>query len=263
MIPTMRGLMLTLLGSVMTVSSCPAATTPSVAEIVRIHVAALGGRERIAALKAFRASGHVTSDGKDVPFTIIAARPNRLRMQYDYPAGELVQATDGVHPPWEIDRRVLPARNTLMEPVAAKEFTASADFDDPLLSANEHGDTIEYAGTTVAKGRPMIRLLITHGLTQSFYLLLDAETYLIASRIDPPRTAGADRSEYVTEYASYRPIGDVLAAFSVTVWINGRISEEATLDNAEANPDLSVGFFSRPSTTRARNAPAERNGRAR
>lgn len=230
----------------LTFSSLFADPTPSVAEIVRIHIAALGGQERIAALKAFKASGHVMTQNKSVPFTIVAARPNRLRMQYTYDDGELIQASDGVHPPWEIDTRVHPARNELMSPGAAAEFIASADFEDPLTIAYQRHDTIEYAGNTVVNGRPLIRLLITHHLSQTFFLLLDAETYLIAARVDPRRTAGPDRAEVVTQYGSYRPVGGVLAAFTVTVWTNGRISEQATLDQAEPNPMLAGGLFTRP-----------------
>lgn len=235
-----------LLGWVMTFASVTADTAPSVALIVSIHTAAIGGRERIAALKAFKASGHVTVEGKDVPFTVIAARPNRLRMQYEFEDGKLDQGTDGSNPPWEHDGRTHPPRNRLMSAADAEAFLASADFDDPLLAATEHGDAIEYAGNTTVSGRPMIRLLITQHLTKGFFLLLDAETYLIASRVDPRPAAGNDRMEVVTEYRDYRPVGGVLAAFTVNVWTNGRLSERATLIRAEANPTLPAGIFSAP-----------------
>ena len=50
-----------------------------VADIIAIHIAAMGGASRIEALKALRATGEVTSGGKTVRFTLIAARPDRVR----------------------------------------------------------------------------------------------------------------------------------------------------------------------------------------
>ncbi len=219
------------------------AEVPDVAEIVRIHIAALGGQERIDELKAFKATGTVVSGGQRLPFTIIAARPNRLRMQYTYPNGELVQAYDGTHPPWERDTRVQPAKVRQMGHAAADAFIAGADFDDALLVANRRGDTIEFAGTTTVDDRAMVRLLVTRRLSQAFFLLLDSETYLIVSRVDPKPAGTKSGRETITEYRNYWPVAGVLAAHAVTVWTDGEVSEQAVLDKTEANPVLARDTF--------------------
>lgn len=229
------------------VSTLARAGMPEVAEIIRIHTAALGGEERIQQLKAFKGTGHVTTGGQRLPFTIIAARPNRLRMEYEYPNGRLVQAYDGAHPPWELDTRVTPARNRQLGRSAAEAFVAGADFDDALLVAKRHGDTIELAGTTTIDHREMVRLLITQHLSKSFFLLLDADTYLIVSRVDPKPVAVANAHEVITEYRSYWPVAGVLAAHAVTVWTDGEVTEEAVLEKTEANPTLPADIFTQPS----------------
>lgn len=222
------------------------ANPPAVAEIVAVHVAAIGGADRLAELTACQAIGRVTTGGETLSFTMTAARPNRLRMEYRYRDGTLVQATDGKNPPWELDTRTHPTRNRLMSTSAAAAFLAGADFDDPLVAAQKRGDTIEYAGETTVDDRPMLRLLVTQRLSKSFFLLLDAQTYLIVSRLDPKPAAGMERVETLTEYRAYRPVNGVLAAHAVTVWVNGKITEEATLDRIEPNPPLSSDAFARP-----------------
>lgn len=216
------------------------------AEIASIHVAAIGGESLVQKLSAFRAKGRVVVDGQTIAFTITAARPNRVRMEYAYPEGTLIQATDGVHPPWELDARKQPAVPRPMSHAAAAEFLAAAEFDDPLVAGAKRGMAIEFAGVTTINRRPVIRVLVTQNLAKSFFLLLDGESYLILSRIDPTQAAGGDGAEVVTEYRNYRPIGGVLAAHAVTVRTAGRITEDAVLESAEANPMLRPDTFTSP-----------------
>ncbi len=216
-------------------------------EIVRIHIAAIGGEQRVAAVSSFRAGGKVRTDGQTIAFTMAAARPNRLRMEYTYDDGTLVQATDGTNPPWETDSRAHPAINRLMSSTAALQFVAEAEFDDPLVAGAKRGYTVEDAGETTVKGHRLLRLLITHHLAQSYFLLLDPATYYIVLRVDPPPAAGPEHAEIVTEYRDFRPVGGVLVPHAVVVWKNGQISEDAKLDRIEPNPALGADAFSRPS----------------
>jgi hypothetical protein len=220
------------------------AAIPEITEIIRLHVAAIGGRERLDALNAFRATGYVISDGQRVPIKMIAARPNRLRMEYAFSDGRLVQATDGVAAPWELDERRTHAKRRLMDRAEAESLTDEADFDDPLVAARKRGDVIEYAGDSLQHGRPVIRLLVTRQLARSYFLNLDADTYWIVSRVDPKPAAGG--VEVITEYSDFRPIGGVLAAHVVKIWENGRLTQEARLEHSEANPLIDPAIFSLP-----------------
>lgn len=72
-----RSLIVLLLGTLL-----PGARADRIAEIMEIHVAAIGGRERIEALRSFRAEGHVLSaTGAQVKFTMLAARPGQVRVE--------------------------------------------------------------------------------------------------------------------------------------------------------------------------------------
>ncbi|MCI0436242.1 MAG: hypothetical protein L0271_21755, partial [Gemmatimonadetes bacterium] len=70
-------------------------------EIARIHLEAIGGERRVEALQAMRATGHVFTSGTRVRFTLIAARPDRIRLETEGNGRTLVQASDGVEPPWD------------------------------------------------------------------------------------------------------------------------------------------------------------------
>ena len=66
------------------------------ADIAQIHLEAIGGRQRIEALIGLRMSGVVVLGEKRVRFTMIAARPDRVRLETGDNGRTLVNASDGV-----------------------------------------------------------------------------------------------------------------------------------------------------------------------
>jgi hypothetical protein len=214
-------------------------------DLARIHVAAIGGREHIAALTALRATGHVIVNGQKVGFTMIAERPNRVRLETDRGGRTLVQSSDGVGEPWEFDTGQWPPHYRAMDPAAAKIFAADAEFDDPLVGGPERGFQIEYAGETELDGRKFARLLVTRKLVENFSLLLDPDTCFIMMRIDERANAGG-KIQVVTRYTDFRPVEGVLLPFEITTSVGNRVSQRTKIDAIEANPKLADDTFVRP-----------------
>ncbi|MFM9080844.1 MAG: hypothetical protein ACKOTE_12070, partial [Opitutaceae bacterium] len=105
----------------------PSLRADRAAEVTEIHVAVLGGRERIDALKAFRAEGHVlVASGAQVKFTMMAARPNQIRLETEKGGRTLVQGWDGTSAPWEFDTASWPPRYRDMAAGAARTFMVDA-----------------------------------------------------------------------------------------------------------------------------------------
>lgn len=224
---------------------CAGAASDRAAEVAQIHIAAIGGHARLQTLKAFRATGVVVAGGSPVKFTMTAARPDRVRMEYHDGDRTLVQATDGVHPPWELDTGKTPSESTIMTERAAKQFLAEAEFDDPLVGGAARGYDIDLSGEATVDGRKLLRLRLTKAGIDPFYLLLDAETYWIALRVDPPASA-TRQGTIITRYRDFRPVAGVLVPYEVAVETGGRLVQHARLETVEPNPEIPDGFFSRP-----------------
>jgi hypothetical protein len=214
-------------------------------DLARIHVAAIGGREHIAALTALRATGHAFVNGQKVGFTMIAERPNRVRLETERSGRTLVQSSDGVGDPWEFDTGQWPPHYRAMDPAAAKIFAADAEFDDPLVGGSDRGFQIEYAGETELDGRKYARLLVTRKLVENFSLLLDPDTCFIMMRIDERVSAGR-KIQVVTRYTDFRPVEGVLLPFEITTSVGDRVSQRTKIDAIEANPKLADDTFVRP-----------------
>lgn len=214
--------------------------------LARIHLEALGGRERVEALKAVRATGHVVSNGKRVDFYMIAARPAKLRLEIDAGGRTQVQGYNGEDEPWEFDTGTWPPRYVAMPAGAARTFASDAEFDDPLVAGAARGYTLEYAGEVEGEGGKFLRILVTRNLTETYSLLLDPQTFLIAVRVENRMTVAGRPYQVLTRFEDYRPVDGVLLAHRVTVVTDGRVLHQSVIESIQANPEYSKGTFSRP-----------------
>jgi hypothetical protein len=225
-------------------------------DLARIHVEAMGGRERIASLKALRATGKViTAAGKEVRFTMIAARPNSVRMETVAGGRTLVQGTNGTEPAWEFDTGSWPPKYRGMEERVAKTFVADAEFDDALVAGNTRGYAVDFAGEVESDGKKLLRLLVTHRKQGPCSVLLDPTTFLIVMRVEERATAIGRSVAVVTRYDDFRPVEGVLLPHKITTSVDGRPTQQTQIDRVDANPTISADTFSRPKLPAAAATP--------
>ncbi len=216
------------------------------AEIAAIHVEAMGGRVRIAALTAMRATGEVTAAGKAVRFTLFAARPDRVRVETSTGGRTLVQGSDGSAPAWEAETGTPTPSVRKMADGIARTFVADAEFDDPLVAGVAGGYGFDFGGEIMVAERKLFRVLVTQRLREPFTLLVDASTYLIVGRQETRETATGRRVPVVTRYGDFRPVEGVLLPHQVAVTVDGRVTQETQIDRIEANPNIEAAGFARP-----------------
>ena len=230
-------------------SLCSVARADRAEEIARIHLEAIGGQKRIDALKSLRATGHVIMGGKQLRFSMLAARPAFVRVETEQGGRTLVQAYDGTAPPWEFDTGTWPPKYREMNPSSARTFAADADFDDPLLGGEARGYTLEFAGEMTVDGRKLLRVLVTRRLADTFSVMVDDETFFIVMRIEHRESAGGRRLQLVTHYEDYRPVDGVLLPHTITLAVDGKGTQQTKIGRIEPNPKWEEGAFSRPKVT--------------
>lgn len=218
-------------------------------DVARIHIEVIGGKEKIDALTALRASGQVIAGGKRVRFSMVAARPNRVRLETGAEGRTLLQASDGVEAPWKYDTGVWPPKYQAMADGEARVFVADAEFDDPLVAGAARGFAFDYAGEVASGGKKLLRLLVTRKMTDTFSVLLDAETYFIVAKVETRQSPGGRRVEIMTRYEDYRPVAGVMLPHRVAVLNDGKLVQHTLIETVEANPTLTAETFARPKVT--------------
>lgn len=239
----MRALLLVLLG--VSVGLVPAGAIEA-DQLARIHHEAIGGAERLENLTTLRARGYVRIDNRYLQFTLLAERPNRVRMETHTLEHVIVQATDGVNPPWQMDPRDDPPKPRLITGTEAREFAADAEFDDPLVNSEAKGYSVEFAGETEWDERPAIRLLLTRRLVDSFYLFIDPETFFIVGKQAVRRLDYGREVKMESFYRDFRPVGGVIMPHRIQVSADGKFLHETVMQKVEPNVPLPPGSFTMP-----------------
>lgn len=214
-------------------------------ELLRVHREVVGGAERIEALHSLRASGSVVTGGKKVRFTMIAARPNKIRLQTDVGGRTLVQVSDGMEPPWEYDTGAWPPTYKKMDPVSAKTFAADAEFDDPLIVGEGRGFVFEYLGQKNIDGEKMDLVQVNRKGESPFTLYVN-ESYSIVRRVEQRTSVSGRALDIVTFYEDYGPVSGVMMPHKVVVAVNGQITQQTVLETIEANTELTPETFAMP-----------------
>ena len=232
-----------LLFSLLVVSGGASARADFADDLARIHLESIGGREQVLALKSLRASGVTKIAGEELRFVMWAARPNLIRTETTSKGRVLTQGYDGKNPPWLLDSRN--GRVQEMGAVAARAFSADADFDDPLVLRHGRSISLDYAGETEIDGKPVFKLLVTENLTETSYVYLDHSTYfLIRHDVVKPGREGPEVIE--TDYADFSPVKGVMLPHRIIEKAAGVLRYETVLEQIDANPALMSGLFSKP-----------------
>ena len=214
--------------------------------LARIHVEASGGEHRLAALKSLKVKGHVDIDDRRLHFTLWAARPNQLRMETRSSDRVLIQATDGVNQPWEMDPEAEILSPSLLTGDEAREFSGNSQFDDPLVDFENRGYTLDYAGTMKWQGRKTHRIFVTRGFVDGFYLLLDAENYCITGKQWTRKTDYGREIKMEIVYSEFRPVTGLIMPHRFVTNADDELLYETMLQKVQPNAPLPEESFSFP-----------------
>jgi len=213
-------------------------------EIARKHAARAG--DKLAALTGLRAEGRTFINDEVVPFTMVAQRPNRLRVESFSPLRRVIQAYDGTGVPWVSHSDVRNGAALDMAESEAKDFITNADFDGPLINYEEKGFSVDYAGEEVIDGRKAYKLLLMNKSDNIFFLWVDAGTYEVVKRT-VYRVFKDQRVAVDTFFKDFHDVGGVLQPHRVETTANGRTLYVMIIDRMEPNPAaIPSETFARP-----------------
>ena len=213
-------------------------------EIGQKHAARAG--DKLAALTALRAEGRTFINEEVVPFTLVAERPNRLRVESFTPLRRVVQVYDGAGKPWISHTELKAGAPQEMNEADAKDFIANADFDGPLVNFAVKGYSVDYAGEELIGGRTADKLLLMNKSDNIFFLWVDTENYEVVKRT-AYRVFGGQRVAVDTLFKDFREVGGVLQPHRIETTANGRTLYIMLIDRMEPNPPaIPPETFARP-----------------
>lgn len=213
-------------------------------EIIRKHVEAIGGIEKIKALRSLRAEGILKQSGLELPFILWMKRPNKSRMDVEFHGLKFVQAFDG-RIAWWVNPLLGAPEPAEMPEEYARPMLRWTDFEGPLVDYHQKRHRAEYEGEeqTAAGGVHKIRLALFGGDVWRVYI--DARTHLEVKRTWQ-RTFGGRTKEVTTWIRGYATVNGV-SVYSLVEGEGLDGSPYAMMFRSfEANPEIDDARFAKP-----------------
>ncbi len=220
----------------------------TVDEIIEKNIEAKGGKERLEAVKATKATGKLFAmGGMEAPFVMYHKRPNNYRFEATIQGMSMVQAYDG-----ETAWNIMPWTGST-EPQKASDMQAQtvkqqADMDGLLLNYKDKGYKIELIGKEDMEGTEVYHLRLSNlgmleGMTIDMYL--DAEYFLEIKQTMKGKYEGQD-FDVTTVMGDYKEVDSMMMAHSIDVQMGGQTVSTLSMDKIEINPEINDSIFKMP-----------------
>ena len=215
----------------------------SVDAVFQKYLQALGGPERVAALKAYVARGTFsgfTTSGNEYPIEIVARAPAQRAQVVRVPEGDAVRTYDG-RTAWAAERwSPVPLMMLTGGNLEGARLEAMTSFPAGIRPSF----TQWLATGTEIDGRPvhLLQGMNVDQLPVNFYF--DESTGLLVRMVRWNRTAVGTVPAQV-DYDDYRDVAGVKLPFRIVVtWTDGQ--NTITLNDVQPNAPIEAGRFSRP-----------------
>jgi outer membrane lipoprotein-sorting protein len=215
-------------------------------EVLAKHFDALGGKDKIAAIKSVKMTAKQVFGPQEVPATIVWKRPNKVRMEFVLQGMTGIQAYDGTTA-W----MVMPflGKNDPEEMTGddLKDIVEEADLiEGPLFNWKEKGHTVELLGEDTIEGTPAWKLKLTRKDGDVSTIWLDKDAYL-EIKSEGKRKRGDQELELETSYGDYKEVGGLMFPHSIESKPKGAPQGSTiTVNSIELNPELDDASFGMP-----------------
>jgi hypothetical protein len=222
------------------------AVAQSLQEVLNQHYAAIGGLDKWKAVRSMKVSGRMAvGPGIEAPFTMLAKRPMKARLEFTFQGMTGIQAYDGTTA-WMVMPFMGKTEPEEMPAEDARNMQEDADLDGPLVDYQTKGHQVELVGKEEMEGTPVYKLKVTLKSGDVRYHYLDAEHYL-PIKIEGKRRVQGTEMDFETVLGDYKDVGGLIVAHSIEARPKGAPSGQVlTIDTVEWNVSVEDSVFSMP-----------------
>ena len=235
--------LLPILGALLASCSSPS----PVDEVVASNLAALGGTERIQALRSIRETGTATASGGRVARVVREIkRPGLFRLEFSAQGTTSVFANDG-----ETGWQVAPLQGVFEPQVVPPEADAAGgvdqrDIEGPLVNWREKGHLVELVGRETLPGGEAFKLKLTLKGGAIRYDYIDVASHLLV-RSDVTRIIRGRPVELQNTFSDFREVGGLVFPHLIETRAKDRPDVvRIEIETIELDPELDDALFRLP-----------------
>ena len=216
-------------------------------DIVARYLKAVGGMDKIQAVKSLRRSGKFIGGGG---FEAVILQENKrdasVREEFSLQGMTGINAYDG-KTGWKIE-----PWNGKKDPEALgeeemKSIVEDADFDGPLVEYKRKGNKVEFVGLDKFEGTDSYKLKITKTNGDEYIYYLDTDYYM-PIKIEVKRKVRGEEREYEAALGDYKLVNGWYLPFSIETNPKGHPQDKSiyVYDKIEANVAIDDSRFVMP-----------------
>ncbi len=220
------------------------ASAQTVDELAAKSLAARGGAEKLKAIDTIQMTGHVSTQGMEVPMLLRMKRPNLVLTEMTVQGQKVVQGYDG-RQAWTINPFMGSSVPQAIAGPQADMMKDQADFDGPLMDYKAKGRAVELIGAEELDGSKAYKLKVTKPGGPVQYLYLDAQTGLdlkVVTEIDQ----GGQKITIENLLSNYQAVNGVKMPFLIQTFVNGRPQAQITIEKIEIGVPMDDSVFRMP-----------------
>ncbi len=225
-----------------------AADEMTLEQVLGKMVEARGGREALDAVQNVTMTAKMTgptTGGMELPLTIEAKRPNKVRVEFTFQGMTGIQAYDGTTG-WQVMPFLGKTDPEQMSAEQLEQMEEQADFDGPLIDYAEKGHQAELVGKEEVEGTPTYKIKLTKKNGDVEYHFLDAE-YFLPIRAEGTTEFQGVETEFEASVGDYKEVGGVLWPHSFEQKAKGAPAGQViTIEEIAVNSGMSDDRFAMP-----------------
>jgi outer membrane lipoprotein-sorting protein len=232
-----------ILSPALNITAQEAKTDAKAKQILEKMIEAMGGRKTMESVKDTVASGsmEMVTMGMGGAATMTMKAPNKFRMDIEIMGMSIVQAYDG-----EIGWFTNPQTGAVEEISGdqLENVKRQAMGDQAFLNPDKYGIVYTFKGTEKLEDKDYNVLLMTYedGFEATMYV--DTETHLVHKTVSiQPNDMTGVEAEMESFTTDYRKVDGMMAAFTITQYMDGEEFMVITLDEVKFNSGVEDDVF--------------------
>jgi photosystem II stability/assembly factor-like uncharacterized protein len=217
-------------------------------EIVARYVQAVGGMERIQAVRTVRRTGtYYGGGGFEARMVEENKRPNMIRQEITFGGMTGATAYDG-KTGWKTEPWGGKKDAEALGEEELKAVIEDADIDGPLVNYQQKGNKVEYLGIEPVEGSDSYKLKVTLKSGDVLYYYIDTE-YNVPIKVERKRIVRGAEREYESILGDYKQVSGWYLPFAVESAVKGSpLRQRVVYDAIVANVPVDDGRFAKPGT---------------
>ena len=225
------------------------ASAQTVDEVIGKHIAALGGKEKLASLKTAKITSSLDMQGMKLPIVVTVVNNKSVRSEVTFQGMSQVSAmSDGSG--WYISPFQGKTEPEKMNEEMLRESKEQSDLSGPLFNYKEKGNQVELVGKEEMEGTDVFKLKVTLASGNISYQYIDATSFLMLKETKKQKFQDKE-VESETLFSNYKMIDGINFAYAIEIRQAGESTGKMmTIENVELNLKVDDSIFKMPESVK-------------